>query len=551
MNVIAGEGVSFNPVNEDLLNEYNAIRTEQNRSCFCHAPQRSIYFGFHGDAHPCCENLSYSYGKYPADSIHDIWFGEKRLSFRNYILHNDLSQGCSICEYYMKIGNFQGVKSRFYDNTPPAADYPSRMEFQLSNICNLECKMCDGWSSSQIRKNRDKLPPLSNPYNDVFVEQLKEFIPHLKQAHFVGGEPFVIPLFFKIWELITTMNPGCNITVQTNASVLNNRIKEIMENGNFSINVSLDSLNKATYEKIRKNASFEKTVDNVLWFMDYCKRKNTFFYFTPCPMKDNWKELPALAAYANEHDVRIIFHTVLYPRKSSFFGYSQWKLKKIYKILSAVQLDENNDNERFNKNSFLALLYQVAHFYNDRTQRKDWLIFEKKDRKYIRQQRKSLLKQNVRIRNEQRRALEKQKKNIKLLNRSMKLQELERKKHKKRIEKLKLMTNKQGHYFRRNDQVSVNANKKNVLHEFFWKEIKKGVADDHSLNKSEKEKTLRICKDKFDSVFANVGNVEAENDMIITIYSNVTMNNIIKSLLTLDEKQLIDGYLSHKNTHNG
>jgi len=31
------------------------------------------------------------------------------------------------------------------------------------------------------KKNREKLPPLEKMYNDEFIDQLDEFIPHLKK----------------------------------------------------------------------------------------------------------------------------------------------------------------------------------------------------------------------------------------------------------------------------------------------------------------------------------------------------------------------------------
>jgi MoaA/NifB/PqqE/SkfB family radical SAM enzyme len=74
------------------------------------------------------------------------------------------------------------------------------MELEIENTCNLECVMCIGELSSAIRKNRDKLPPIKSPYNEAFVEQLEEFIPHLKELRFNGGEPFLINSVFRIFE---------------------------------------------------------------------------------------------------------------------------------------------------------------------------------------------------------------------------------------------------------------------------------------------------------------------------------------------------------------
>jgi MoaA/NifB/PqqE/SkfB family radical SAM enzyme len=48
--------------------------------------------------------------------------------------------------------------------------YPSMLELELNNTCNLECVMCIGELSSSIRKNREKLPAIRSPYDEAFVE---------------------------------------------------------------------------------------------------------------------------------------------------------------------------------------------------------------------------------------------------------------------------------------------------------------------------------------------------------------------------------------------
>ena len=88
--------------------------------------------------------------------------------------------------------------------------------------------MCDGWSSSLLLKKKCRLPQFPNPYDDDFITQLEEFIPHLEQAFFVGGEPFMIEIYFKIWEKIVETNPSCMISVQTNGTILNQKVKALL-----------------------------------------------------------------------------------------------------------------------------------------------------------------------------------------------------------------------------------------------------------------------------------------------------------------------------------
>jgi len=154
----------------------------------------------------------------------------------------------------------------FFRKSEPEV-YPIRLEFELSNKCNLECAMCSGVFSSSIRANREGKPPLPQMYDSNFVEQLKPFIPHLKQAKFLGGEPFLIDIYYDIWELFIKSNPSCEIIITTNGTVFTNKVQRVLENLNCQIIVSLDSVTKDTYEGIRVNAVMERTLDHLDKFM--------------------------------------------------------------------------------------------------------------------------------------------------------------------------------------------------------------------------------------------------------------------------------------------
>ncbi|HLP18740.1 MAG TPA: radical SAM protein, partial [Chitinophagales bacterium] len=299
---------NYNSLAKPLLKEYNQHRPLGPQKYACYAPFKSIYFGHHGRAIACCYNRTHLLGEYPKNSIKDIWFGAEADKLREFIKHDDLSLGCTGCKQQLVAGNFDAVKAKQYDErTMNRNRYPSVMEFELSNICNLECEMCSGDFSSLIRTKREKLPPLAMAYDDAFVKQLEEFIPYLDEVKFYGGEPFLIEIYYQIWEKIMEINPKVRISVQTNATVLNNRVKRILENTDFHINVSFDSLQKETYESIRINADFERTLENMKWFRDYAKSRNTFFGISACAMQQNWRELPAFIRFCNEWDVPVYF----------------------------------------------------------------------------------------------------------------------------------------------------------------------------------------------------------------------------------------------------
>ena len=135
---------------------------------------------------------------------------------RDAVRRNELPGGCDLCAAELYARNFKNLLARQFDENvrPPApagllsrvsslwktkqeTQYPLRMDFELSNKCNLECAMCSGYFSSTIRANREQLPPLPMVYDQAFVEQLLPFLPHLTNAKFLGGEPFLVDIYYE------------------------------------------------------------------------------------------------------------------------------------------------------------------------------------------------------------------------------------------------------------------------------------------------------------------------------------------------------------------
>lgn len=329
----------------------------------CYAPFKNIYFGHYGRAVACCYNRDYILGEYPQQSVREIWFSKEAERLREHIKHDDLSLGCNGCKQHIISGNYDGSKSKQYDeHTLNKNKYPSVMEFELSNVCNLECAMCNGNFSSLIRAKREKLPPLHIPYDAAFVDQLEEFIPYLDEVKFYGGEPFLIDIYYDIWERIMRINPKVRISVQTNGTTLNSRLKDIMKGIDFHINVSFDSLQKETYESIRKNAVYERVMENINYFRDYCKERNTFFGISVCAMKQNWRELPDFINFCNDMDVPVYFHTVSSPIELSIRSMKAEEIDQVYNYLHSFDFSNDTSVQRKNRQHYFDFTNQVKQW---------------------------------------------------------------------------------------------------------------------------------------------------------------------------------------------
>lgn len=310
---------------------YNSIRSVEKHKLSCFAPFHSLTFLPTGKVLACCYNTRYILGQYPQDSISEIWFGDKLKRLQKSIKKLNFDCGCEDCFIELKQKNYYSVGAWNYDylQTNHKNKYPSSFEFQLSNICNLECLMCSGELSSQIRLNREKKKPIANIYNNEFVEQLRNFIPHLKEASFTGGEPFLNPLYYKIWDIIYELNPSCKISVSTNGTILNDNIKSYMSKLRFNFSISINSVDEEVYIKVQKGGNLSSVLDNLFFFKKYCEENHTNLLVKICPLRQNIYSIHKTVEFFNKNDIYISFNKVIFPPYCTLWNLPFDELKNI------------------------------------------------------------------------------------------------------------------------------------------------------------------------------------------------------------------------------
>lgn len=347
-------------MNNELIKEYNKYRFFGEKPLLCYAPFKNLYLTQSGEVCVCCNTRNHPVGHYPEESILEIWQGEKLKELRDHIRNNDLDFACSLCKNQLFNGDFSNVQSVQYDEYEQNGLQPVTLELELENTCNLECIMCNGLFSSSIRMKREHKPPLPLIYDDKFIDQVSAFLPDIKKIKFLGGEPFLIDIYYKIWERIIRQNPECIMPVQTNATVLNDRIKNILDKGKFYIGISIDSLEKSTYEAIRKGASFEKVMDHILFYVDYARERDLFLNISVCPMKLNILQIPDIVRFCNQNNILLNFNALSHPVYLSLDFCESSKLDLYYRYLSEARMKTDTVISEKNANSYTGLLSYIA-----------------------------------------------------------------------------------------------------------------------------------------------------------------------------------------------
>lgn len=254
---------------------------EQHKSVSCYAAFNHFRLSRDGEMHPCC--FSTKREQWTKDfGLKDYWFNGLNSDYQDYFLNDDLHPGCKVCKYRIE-KDIQPPIVEYDHNVGDdrlehamSPNYPKIFEFEISNLCNLECEMCHAGLSSKLAMGRDKNIIASNPsvYGkpnlfdndenmDLMIEQFKEFIPHLHEIRFVGGEPFAHKGMFKIAKVIADLNPDCRLQVCTNGTIYNKKVEEICKNNNLKLTISIDSIIEEEYKQIRIGAKYQDTYNNI------------------------------------------------------------------------------------------------------------------------------------------------------------------------------------------------------------------------------------------------------------------------------------------------
>jgi len=355
----------YSSIAAEKMKEYNKVRFHGAKKLFCYNPFVNLFFDTSGNAIACCRSHQNVLGTYPQQSVREIWFGKNAEKMRLHMLHNDLSMGCDYCKLQIESNRFHSLPSMHPEEfaTSKKGGFPKIMEFELSNNCNLQCVMCSGRVSSAIRQNREQKEPLPMPYDDGFVEQLIEFIPHLEHAYFFGGEPFLVPIYYKIWDQIIRINPKIKLYAVTNGTVMNEKIKKIIQSTRFNIIVSLDSLVKEKAESIRAGCNFDEVMKNIQVFNNLTNRKISISH---TPMTVNWNETPDIINFCNKINAIINLSYVEGPAKFALWSLMPDKLNEIFDFYNKVVWKENHKSfkAKYNIKVFNEWKHQVLFFKN-------------------------------------------------------------------------------------------------------------------------------------------------------------------------------------------
>ena len=143
------------------------------------------------------------------------------------------------------------------------ATSPTLINFYLTELCNLNCKMC---FLKQIKSEKKFITM------DIIKKVIKELIYLRPRYNLTGGEPFLYP---DIKELITYIkSKGLYLNIVSNGTLIENFAEIIVRSGVDKINISIDGT-AGKHDSIRRTpGAFSKTLKGIQAINYEKKRQN-------------------------------------------------------------------------------------------------------------------------------------------------------------------------------------------------------------------------------------------------------------------------------------
>jgi len=283
--------------------EYTEALREQVPDNFCLYPFTHFQLDPDGRARPCCKykvgssNWQHDVPKLPEVNIEELWEQKEFQDLRDQFLRNERPSGCKACWDEEEAGitsmrltrenaGKQHPFATFFHHIPRL--YPKTLDLKLSNLCNLKCRICTPFLSSQwikeikelnitdmgdislyTKNSKEKFS--ENPDN---AEILKKWAPTIDYLEFYGGEPLMQQEHDAILEIMNVHgNPTTTgLYYNTNSTICNERLFEIWKPfRQVVINFSIDDIEER-FEYQRFNANWKESLAHITQYQEYSKK---------------------------------------------------------------------------------------------------------------------------------------------------------------------------------------------------------------------------------------------------------------------------------------
>ena len=183
--------------------------------------------------------------------------------------YRDFLDGRSRLHVRVHLRRLEGMSGKFRNRLSIAASYfrhkavlsggPIEISLESTAKCNLYCPMCPRSFYTFDNENMDL-----EVYRRI-IQDCKDYVEFVWPYGI--GEPMIHPSIFEMIRI--TREAGIRTGMSTNATLLDDRRADMLfDCGLDYVIFAFDGATKVTYEKYRDGATFEKTRENILNFLN-------------------------------------------------------------------------------------------------------------------------------------------------------------------------------------------------------------------------------------------------------------------------------------------
>ncbi|MDB9963535.1 twitch domain-containing radical SAM protein [Vicingaceae bacterium] len=263
-------------------------KVNSNQNSFCIMPWVHLHVSQNGNVIPCCQappHKVHRFGNVNENSVSENWKGEAIDSFRQKMLSNERDHCCKQCYLKEESGakslreitneKFSTEVSEVKKKGMAYESVPIHFNVRFSNACNLKCRICGPWVSSQwhkdsiamgMRKKDSRALSVALHDEASFFEQILPLLPKAKEFYFAGGEPLMMKQHYKVLDaLIAFGNTSIRLSYNTNFSILEFKNYKVIDYWkqfkNIHVTASLDG-EAEQGEFLRKNIKWAEVTQN-------------------------------------------------------------------------------------------------------------------------------------------------------------------------------------------------------------------------------------------------------------------------------------------------
>lgn len=290
----------------------------------------------------------------------------KKLSIYAYFLLHKI--------FYLFGNIIEFIRIRKEDSNRKQGIYhvPRLLILDITHSCNLHCRICDIWKTSETEKDIDIA------YIKKMLFQAKEL--NVREIALSGGEPLLREDIFEIFDYARELKIT-NLGVLSNGIMIKekmDKLKPYLIEGIISLVISLDSLRQDLHNQIRNSTLAWQGTMEALEMLSLLKRTHPGVNFNVISiiLNQNLEELPALAGFVKSSGANSLQFQTFLPnnlnmteRKPSLFWVEQERLPILDESIDKL-ICFKKENPEFIKNS-IGNLSLAKKYYRSTLSRED------------------------------------------------------------------------------------------------------------------------------------------------------------------------------------